>query len=381
MGESILLVSHYFPPHVGGIENVVREQAKHLRLIGRNVTVLSTAIGESAGVHRHPDGYTVARVRAWNGVEQRTGVPFPVVAPWSFWTFLKLVAATDVVHIHDVLYMTSWFASFCSLILRKPLVLTQHVEMIDHPSRLVVEIQKIVYTTAGRAIVHVAARILYLNSRVLDFLRSLGADGEKLEFMPNGVDTEVFYPVDAEQKARLREELRLPGGAVFALFVGRFVPKKGYDILLSIRPTQYRFVFVGDKPAANYWECTGAIFLGALTSHQLADVYRACDIFVLPSRSEGFPLSIQEAMASGLAVITSDDSGYDPYELDREWIALVPPNIESVSAALEHVATNDEIRAGMARYSYELSNRFSWLTHARALDDVYRGLLPVPAGS
>jgi D-inositol-3-phosphate glycosyltransferase len=381
MPESILLVSHYFPPHVGGIENVVREQAKHLALLGRDVTVLTTAIGESAGVHRHPNGYTVARVRAWNGVERKTKVPFPVVAPWSIRTFLKLVRAADVVHIHDLLYMTSWLAGVSSFILRKPLVLTQHVEMIDHPSRLVTGVQKLVYTTAGRAMVHVAGRILYLNSTVFDFLTSLGADEEKLAFVPNGVDTDTFYPVGADRKQRLREELGLPADAVLALFVGRFVAKKGYDIVLDMTSSRYRLVFVGDQPSAEDRRRAGSIFLGRLTSRELADVYRACDIFVLPSTSEGFPLSVQEAMASGLAVVTSDDPGYDVYELDRERVALVRRDVESVSAALEHVAADAEVRGGMARYSYELaSNRFLWMTHARAVNNVYRDVLSVPAG-
>jgi glycosyltransferase involved in cell wall biosynthesis len=381
MPESILLVSHCFPPHIGGIENVVREQARHLALLGHDVTVLTTALGESAGARRQPDGYTVARVTAWNGVEQKTKVPFPVVTPWSLPTFLRLVRAADVVHVHDLLYMTSWLAALFSLVLRKPLVLTQHVQMIYHPSALVTAVQKLVYMTAGRGIVQVARRILYLNSTVFNFLVCLGAGHEKLSFVPNGVDTDAFYPVDADRKQRLREELGLPANDVLALFVGRFVPKKGYEIVLDSTRRRYRLVLVGDVPSAADRHRTGSIFLGPLTSRKLADVYRACDIFVLPSTSEGFPLSVQEAMASGLAVVISDDPGYDIYELDRERVKLVRRDVESVSAALEHIAADAEIRGRMARYSYELStSRFSWMTHARALDNVYRDVLSVPAG-
>ena len=378
MAESILLVSHYFPPHVGGIETIVWNEAEHLALFGHDVTVLSTAVGETAGVDRHPDGYTVVRIRTWNGVEEITKVPFPVVAPSSIRTFLKLVRAADVVHIHDILYITSWIASVCCLIFRKPLVLTQHVGLIDHPSKLVTAVETVVYIIAGRWIVRVSDQILYYNSQVRTFLQRLGAGEDKLTFVPNGVDTETFYPVDAEKKQGLRDELGLPGDAVLALFVGRFVPKKGYDILLGIRPSRYHLVFAGGEPSASERACTEAIFLGCRTSRQLADVYRACDIFVLPSRSEGFPLSIQEAMASGLAVITSDDPGYDVYEFDREHVVLLQPSAESVSAALEDVAADDEKRAAMARYSDQFARaRFHWTTHARALINVYRDLLPV----
>jgi D-inositol-3-phosphate glycosyltransferase len=87
-------------------------------------------------------------------------------------------------------------------------------------------------------------------------------------------------------------------------------------------------------------------------------------------------LSVQKAMASGLALVVSDDPGYDIYEFDRERVALVRRDVESVSAALEHIAADAQIRGGMARYSYELSaSRFSWMTHACVLDNVYRDVL------
>lgn len=77
----VLLVSHYYPPHLGGIENVVRQEALHLAALGVEVTVLTS--GERAGTET-ADGVRVVRVAAWNGVERRTGVPFPVLSPRSW---------------------------------------------------------------------------------------------------------------------------------------------------------------------------------------------------------------------------------------------------------------------------------------------------------
>jgi glycosyltransferase involved in cell wall biosynthesis len=377
MPKHVLLVSHYFPPHMGGIENVVQEQAKRLTSVGYDVTVLTTAVGETTGFRRQPDGYAVARVRTWNGIDEKTGVPFPVIAPSSIRTFVNLIRTADVVHVHDTLYMTSWLAGVCCLILRKPLVLTQHIEMIYHPSRLVTAVQRVVYATAGRALFHTAGRIVYYNSRVLEFMRGLAAVDHKVKFVPNGVDTDLFYPVEAARKRRLREEMGLPVDAVLALFVGRFVPKKGYNILLRCSSDRYRVLLVGDEPSAGETENTAAIFLGRRTQRQVADLYRASDIFVLPSSSEGFPLSVQEAMASGLAVITSDDPGYDMYELDPECVVLVRPNVESVGAALEAVASDDAKRTRMAAYSYQVAREFFlWPTHASELAGIYHDLLP-----
>jgi D-inositol-3-phosphate glycosyltransferase len=376
MTSRILIVSHYFPPHLGGIENVAREQAKHLASVGFDVTVLTTAVGEAPGLRRQSDGYAVARVKAWNGINERTGVPFPVVGPSSIRSFVGLVRASDLVHVHDTLYMTSWLAGICCLVLRKPMVLTHHVGMIEHPSPLVTAVQRLVYATAGRAMVHIADRIIYFNSRVLGFLRGLGATDGQLEFVPNGVDTDVFHPVDVIRKRRLRAELGLPVDAVLALFAGRFVPKKGYDILLRCNSPRYRMMLAGGEPSAAEREDTEAVFLGLRTQRELADLYRASDVFVLPSSSEGFPLTVQEAMASRLAVITTDDPGYDVYELDRDRFALVAPNVETVSAALEDIAADKAKLADMAAYSYAVAcELFSWTTHVNALTTIYREVL------
>jgi D-inositol-3-phosphate glycosyltransferase len=377
MSKNVVLVSHYFPPHMGGIENVVQEQAKHLSSAGYDVTVLTTAVGEPAGSRRQRDGYAVARVRTWNGIDERTGVPFPVLAPSSIQTFVNLIRTSDIVHVHDTLYMTSWLAGICCLMFRKPLVLTQHVEMIYHPSWLVTAVQRVVYGTAGRALFRIADRIIYYNSRVLEFMRALADVDDKVKFVPNGVDTDLFYPADATRKRRLREELGLPVDSVLALFVGRFVPKKGYDILFRCSSDRYRLLLVGDEPLASEKEKTEAIFLGRRTHHQVADLYRASDIFVLPSNSEGFPLSVQEAMASGLAVITTNDPGYDVYDLDPGCVALVPPNAESVGAALENVSSDDAKRSRMASYSYQVAREhFLWTSHANGLAGIYQDLMP-----
>ncbi|MGJ0151748.1 glycosyltransferase family 4 protein [Streptomyces sp. CH8.1] len=72
-----------------------------------------------------------------------------------------------------------------------------------------------------------------------------------------------------------------------------------------------------------------------LSAEDLADAYRACDVFALPSTAEGFPLTVQEAMASGLPVVTTDDPGYAPYGLDRGVALLVPRTVPALRAALD----------------------------------------------
>jgi D-inositol-3-phosphate glycosyltransferase len=375
----VLLVAHYFPPHVGGIENVVRGEADRLSQAGYEVAVLTTAVGAPAGVDRSVGGYPVVRVPTWNGVERRFGVPFPVVGPSAVHAALPWVRGADVIHCHDLLYVTTWLAALIAAVCRTPLVLTQHVHLVRHPSPAVELVQRLVYATIGRAVIRRARRIAILNGTVRSFLRRLGAPDERMELLPNGVDTDAFRPATAGEKRVLRRRLQLPEDGVLALFVGRFVPKKGYDTVCASAGRGYSLVLAGGPPPAGARGRPDVIFTGALPHREVVDLFRACDVFVLPSESEGFPVTVQEAMACGLAVVTSDDPAYDVYQLDRERILLISPTVPAVKSALQRLATDEPLRRSMGRYSVDLARtRFSWSQHICALRRLYGAALVGP---
>ncbi len=142
--------------------------------------------------------------------------------------------------------------------------------------------------------------------------------------------------------------LGLPPDEVLVLFVGRPVPKKGIDLLLEAAGDDVSVVVAGGELAAPR-PGGRVITLGAVSQDLLADVYRACDIFVLPSEAEAFPLTVQEAMASGLPVITTDDPGYDMYQLDRELVRLVPRRVLELRAAILELVADPHLRARMGR--------------------------------
>ena len=78
---SILIVSHYYPPHVGGIERAVQTQAEHLAGAGHRVTVATTAPGGRVGRDVVTPDLEVVRVPTVNLIEQATRVPFPIITP------------------------------------------------------------------------------------------------------------------------------------------------------------------------------------------------------------------------------------------------------------------------------------------------------------
>ena len=375
----VLLVCHYYPPHVGGIENVVHREAAGLAATGAQVVVLTSGERSSVALEQ---GITVVRVRAWNGLERRAGVPFPVLAPSVFARAKRWAAWADVVHVHDTFYLTSWAGWLGAVLARKPLVLTQHVAYVEHGSRVVGLVQRLVYGTAGRLLMRRARTVFTMNSRVAEFARSLGAQADTVQHLPNGVDTELFRPArDAEERRAQRVRFGLPQDAVLALFVGRLVPKKGFDLVLDAADPAYRLVFAGSGQAELLQGRDGVHYLGALPPQEVSAVFRACDVFVLPSASEGFPLTVQEAMSSGLAVVTSDDPGYAAYALDPEGVSLIPRDAAMLRARLRELAGDAVRREDMGRYCRGYAEKhFAWSEHIAALTESYRRAAADTAG-
>ena len=360
----IVIASHYLPPHRGGIEMVAYQQALGLTNQGHTVTSISSNVCGSLVAKSSHRNHTVVTVKAWNGLE-KTGIPFPVFSPSLMSKTFRAVRTADVVHIHDAFYQTSLVAAVAARIYKKPLFLTQHVGLIHHSSKLVMTMQKIVYKTTGRFIFNSAIKIFTYNDNVSAFLGSLGVPPTKIISAMNGVDTVLFRPVDnAQEKNQLRKKYGLPPAGALVLFVGRLVPKKGYQTLLNAWPKdKCSLVFAGSSTVPSDFVSQPNIYnLGSQEQPKLAEIYRACDVFVLPSVGEGFPLSVQEAMASGLQVITTNDSGYDKYIFDTSVVQLVSPEVNVIHKAIQaNLAAPAVQKAKMAQYgrSYAIEN-FSW---------------------
>lgn len=371
--KNILIVTHYYPPHMGGIEMVAKEQAERLAALGHSVTVVTSKVDpeEHSGI---VNGVRVSRVRAWNGLEEK-GSPYPVFAPSIFTTLWSAIAQANIVHVHDATYGSCAIAVVIARLLGKPVVVTQHVGLVQHPSSWVMRAQLLMHGTLGAYAFKVAHAIFTLNDRVEQHVLDHGANPARIVPMANGVDTTLFYPATANEKKRLREELGLSLDKPIALFVGRFVPKKGFDKVLAAKDNDYQLVFAGGQ--ADPFTDDATVLMGTLPQDELAKVYRAADVFVLPSEGEGFPLSIQEAMATGLPIITAYDEGYGRYQLDPHLFKMLhQPNEHSVRAAIKAVITNDDLRKAMSLYSRDYANtHFAWDRVVTRLEHVYDDIL------
>jgi D-inositol-3-phosphate glycosyltransferase len=364
----ILFVSHYALPHLGGMEVAIDAMARELTGRGHEVAYLASGAvraGEDTGPS--PDTpYRVVRVPALNAVEDRLGVPYPLFGPRLWRELRRELACADVLHAHGFLYMSSVAALRMATV---PSVLTEHVGHVQYDNRAIDRAEALAVATIGRAAARAADALVYYNDKVRDELARL-APGKRLERIENGVNTDRYRPPSPDERARLRAELGWDERKR-VLFVGRLVAKKGVHVALdAARHGDFELVVAGpgrlpaDAPP-------NVQALGAVAPARVAELYRAADAFLLPSRGEGFPLTVQEAMASGLPVVLSDDPAYRSH-LDGAGAGavLLPPDGAAMARAIADLpADAGAAAAGHAR------REFSWHAAADAHERLYADLL------
>ena len=349
----ILFVSHYALPHLGGIEVVVDALARELVSRGHEVTHLAAAIGDASAPYR------VLRVPAWN-VAERFGIPYPMLGPSLRRIAQREIEASEVVHVHGMLYQASSVAmSIARRRKHRCRILSEHVGHVRYANPVVDTVERAAIATIGKRTARAAHAIVVLNGRV-DLEMQLLAPSVPRITIPNGTDLARFRPPEPGERERLRRELGWDARPR-ALFVGRMVDKKGLrEALAAANAANGAFDLILVGPGRVGEVPPNVTVMGAVSRDRVAEIYRAADVFLLPSRGEGFPLSAQEAMGSGLPVVLADDPAY------RETVAgagravtLVPPLPEEIARATMDIVASGARDLGSLAEAFARS-RFSW---------------------
>lgn len=203
-------------------------------------------------------------------------------------------------------------------------------------------------------------------------------DLKKVEVVKNGVDIEKFSPGKS----------KLPKKRIFVLSVARINPIKNQLIIVRAIPEivkkekNIKFLFLGqleddeyvdkivqfvnDSDIGEYVE-----FLGPVKNDLLPEYYRLADIFASSSYSEGFSLSVLEAMASGCAVLLSDIKPHKEIAKDKEIIYFDPNSVEDFIKKFKFILQNKERFKKLTLKTAK--NNFSWrratLEYVRAYNE------------
>ncbi|MCO4772030.1 MAG: glycosyltransferase family 4 protein [Deltaproteobacteria bacterium] len=346
------ILSHNFPPHPGGLEVMVMNLARGLAGLGHQVTLVSSAWEDARGVSVE-HGVTVHRLPTLHHTEG-FGVPYPVQFGPGWSAVRDALRSADVLNAHGALYVTSQVAAGMARKRGTPLVLTDHVGILEYEQRHLNVAQKLAWATLGRFVLQTAQAVTTYNGRVADFLRSQPPHHEP-RFIGNGVDMKTFAPRDQEQRRAARGRFGIPPDDVVGLFVGRDTPKKNLPAVLNCARDGYSLAVCGADRALP----EDVVNLGLQPYDAMPDLFGCVDFMVLASIGEGFPLAIQEAMATGLPVVVLWDEGYGAW-VSREAMVVVD-RLDQLPAAMQSMASDAARRQAVGAAALEwVHSRWSW---------------------
>jgi teichuronic acid biosynthesis glycosyltransferase TuaC len=207
-----------------------------------------------------------------------------------------------------------------------------------------------------------------LRNKIID----LGLPSEKIHVVHQGVDTNLFFPGDAK---KARAKLGFAPDGKLLLWVGNLLPVKGIDILLEACSLlrdggeQFHLNLVGDGPLRKELEheCHSrglselVKFVGTRLPQELGDWYRAADVTVLPSRSEGFPNVLRESLACGTPFVASRVGSIPELAATSPESRLVMPDnpavlAEAIRDVLNAPRADSYVHAGLASWDESAAN-------------------------
>jgi glycosyltransferase involved in cell wall biosynthesis len=201
-----------------------------------------------------------------------------------------------------------------------------------------------------------------------------GFPPSRLLCIPLGVDLQLFSPGESP-------------GRPFRIMTAGLSLRKGTPYLLEavarMKVPDVEVSLVGAVPPdlAPVLRRTSVPFrhLGALSQHDLASVYRSASVFVVPSIEDGFGLVILEAMASGLPVVVTPNTGAEDIMTDgREGVIVPPGNPEALSRALLALYEDEERRQAMRNAAVGAARRWTWDAYGDRVVHAYEQVIARP---
>lgn len=366
-----LVIAHVLNSfQVGGAEQVVVDLAGLQRAAGHEVMVV--------GIETNPDGPRAAQLRerdvAVHMLPKRPGFDFKL--PGKLAAFFAK-HGVSIVHSHNQLPLI--YATAAGRLHRVPVCHTLHGAMFDQGRRAWLR-----HMAAKLADAHVA-----VSQPTADFmLKHNEVPSSKLHVVLNGIDLSRFRP-DSVARRRIRTELGIPQNAWVAGAVGRLSQVKNHALLLraaaaaEVLSDNGRLLLVGDGPEAASLRALAeelgisdrVVFAGE--RHDVPELLSASDVFVLSSTSEGLPLSMVEAMATGLPVVSTAVGGIPALIADGETGFLVPSDdVGTLAAKLAELKADPARSAAMGKRGRKLAlGRYSAERMMASYMDIYETLL------
>ncbi|MEO1243586.1 MAG: glycosyltransferase [Pseudomonadota bacterium] len=227
-----------------------------------------------------------------------------------------------------------------------------------------------------------ADAIITVSDGLKDQLVRLGAPTRKITTLRNGVDLDIFYPMDRD---KIRQNMQLHGPVIAS--VGHLIDRKGHNIVIDALKDISRATLLiagdGEKREALKKQARAAgvdervRFLGAVPHENLVAIYNAADVLALASSREGWPNVLLEAMACGAPCVTTFAGGGAVVKGLSAGRIVEERTPQAFASAIKGILDNPRDRAATRRYAED----YSWDETIDGMGVIFTGLAKKAAAS
>lgn len=230
---------------------------------------------------------------------------------------------------------------------------------------------------ADRLAIKVAAACIFVSKELREeAIKHYGADPKKCFVVETGVNTNLFKPINPEEKAKARIEIKLQPQDKLIVNVGALVERKNIHLLieaLPYLPKNYKLMLVGEGEDAYSGklialamekEVKERVIRAAYTPYpQIPIAYQEADLFVLPSSFEGLPKVVMESLACGTQVLAAG------FNLEEEVSGM--EYLEKLDSKILAEKIKEMIQNPRIVDRYKIINSYSWDKKAEEVENIY----------
>ena len=298
------------------------------------------------------------------------------MTPARFILMYRKIRESDLIHLNPFNF-TELILLFIAKIHRKKCIATMHSNINYHFPTYIIRLEMARLIIVYNVMLWMADRIVFLtcahheNYRKYSLLKNCFR--KKTVIIPNAIESERI----------LTEKNSVAKSPLTCIFVGRFERRKGiYDLLalaeqLQEQQEKIQFLVVGFGPLEIQKLLNNVTIVGKVSNENLFDYYDKSHILLMPSYSEAFCITILEAMARGLVIMTSDIPGMGiKIENGRNGYLFAPGDIEKMKERLLFLKDNPQEISRISRNNLEDSyNGLPWRHRRNNISMLYRNVL------
>lgn len=389
----ILQVVPYFYPAwtFGGPVKTVYELSKELMKKGHDVTVYTTDVCDRTSrldvKINGPLQVEGIRTYYFRNISKALAYDYKLfLCPTFVSVVRKEISRFDIVHLHEYFSFQSVVAHYYTKKHRIPYVLSVHGSLCPVARKQKARRKQVFTYFFGRSILRDVNIAIALTEEESRQLLSMGVRPDRIRVIRIGVDLLEF--ADLSRKRIFRQKYSIGSDEKVILFLGRITRKKGLDLLINVfcglmgHLRGLRLVIAGPADP----ECLASLkkliavknieskvlFTGLLVGEEKLSAYVDADVFVLTSHSEGLPLAVLEACASGVPVVITDRCNI-PEVTDYEAGFVVGWNEEKIRNAIFTILNDEKIKRKLGINGRKMvREKFTLTRVVERLEELYR---------